>query len=330
MKKLRVVQIGTGHDHAPSPIDSMKRRDDVELLGFVRVEDEKRTFDGVPELKYEDVLQRDDIDAVFIETEDKYLTKYAQAFVDKGIPVQMDKPGGQDKESFDRLFDSAKEKHVPLHLGYMYRYNPAIKELFRKVESGELGKIRYVEAQMNCWHGLEKRKWLRDYTGGMMNYLGCHLIDLVFRLQGKPDRIVPFNAATDKNSGEDISFAVFLYDGKPSFIKSTAVEAGGFMRRQIVVCGEKGTVELNPTEYYEDGVMKTDEYFAQSDAAWGYRAQKRVFSTPDRYDDMFDEFLKIVRGETENPYSYEYEKQLHDLVLTACGIENKKDGEDKQ
>lgn len=327
MEKLKVVQIGAGHDHAFAPFGSLKKRTDIEFLGYARVEGETNTIEGAPELKYEDVLKRNDIDAVFVETEDRYLTDYAAEFVKRGIPVQMDKPGGQDKKSFDALFDMAKEKNVPLHLGYMYRYNPAIQKLLRQIRAGELGEIYYVEAHMNCLHSESKRAWLKDYKGGMMNFLGCHLVDLVYQIMGKPDKILPFNAASQNTVGEDISFAVFLYGNKPSFIKSTAVESSGYLRRQIVVCGEKGTIELNPTEYAAkegNGLLNTNEYeslLAEHGKEWGYRPEKKVYGPYDRYDAMYDEFFKIVRGEIKNPYTYEYEKEVHDLVLRACGVE---------
>lgn len=324
MKKLKVVQIGTGHDHSFAPINSLKKRKDIDFLGYVRIDGETKTFDGVPELSYSDVLTMCDLDAVFIETEDKYLTEYAYEFVKRGIPVQMDKPGGQDKKSFDALFDLAKEKNVPLHLGYMYRYNPAIKRIFQMVKSGELGKIHYVEAQMNCYLTEEKRKWFKEYKGGMMNFLGCHLVDFILQIQGVPDEIMPYNSATENAFGEDIGFAVFKYGDNVSYIKSTGMESGGFMRRQIVVCGEKGMVELKPTEYFvENGKMKTDMYisFVSEDSLkWAIPAEKITFGPFDRYDEMYDEFFKIVRGEIKNPYSYEYEKKLHDALLAACGI----------
>ncbi|MBO4262532.1 MAG: Gfo/Idh/MocA family oxidoreductase [Clostridia bacterium] len=325
MKKLKAVQIGADHAHAFAPINSLKKRDDIDFLGYVRLDGEKTTFAGVPELKYDDVLKMTDIDAVFIETEDKYLTDYAYEFIKRGIPVQMDKPGGQDKEAFDRLFDLAEEKNVPLHLGYMYRYNPAISRLSSEIASGALGKIHYVEAQMNCYHPPEnKARYIKDYKGGMMNFLGCHLVDLVLRWQGVPDEVIPFNSATG-DGGEDIGFAVFRYGNDHSLIRATAVEAGGFMRRQIVVCGEKGTVEINPTEYFSDvpDEIRTDTYvsmLAERGKEWGYRPERQVFVSPDRYDGMYDEFFRIVRGEIQNPYSYKYEKTLHDVLLKACGI----------
>lgn len=54
---------------------------------------------------------------------------------------------------------------------------------------------------------------------------------------------------------------------------------------------------------------------------WAYRPEKISFDPFDRYDEMYDEFFKIVRGETENPYGYDYEKNLHDILLKACGVQ---------
>ena len=325
MKKLNVVQIGTGHDHAYAPVSLLPKREDIRFSGYVRVEGETKTFDGVPELSYNEVLSMRDLDAVFIETEDQYLTKYAHEFVKRGIAVQMDKPGGQDKKSFDALFDLASEKGVPLHLGYMYRYNPAIKKVIGMVKNGDLGEIYYIEAQMNCFHPDEKRKWLKDYQGGMMNFLGCHLVDIVLQVQGVPDEIIPYNAASEKQFGEDMGFAVFRYGDRCSFIKTTAVETGGFMRRQIVVCGEKGTVEIHPTEYFADHGKLCSDVYITLDKSWSYKPDKISFGPYDRYGDMYDEFFKIVRGEMKNPYSYEYEKLLHDTLLKACGVKIQKE-----
>ena len=67
------------------------------------------------------------------------------------------------------------------------------------VKSGELGKIYYVEAQMNCIHNDEKRAWLKDYKGGMMNFLGCHLVDFILQVQGEPDKIIPYNSASERD-----------------------------------------------------------------------------------------------------------------------------------
>jgi len=42
----------------------------------------------------------------------------------------------------------------------------------------------------------------------------------------------------------------------------------------------------------------------------------------DRYYDMMYNFSKMVRGEMENPYSYEYETKLFETILRCCKVEN--------
>lgn len=265
------------------------------------------------------------LQGAFIETEDYNLTKYAHIAAKKGLAVHMDKPGGQDAEKFNNLIDYCKQNDIIFHVAYMYRYNPAIKDILKRVQKNEFGKIYYIEAQMNCFHAKQKREWLKDYKGGMMNYLGCHLIDLILQFQGRPEEIIPYNGSSglDNIEAEDISMAIFKYDSGISFVKATAIEAGGFMRRQIVICCEKATIEIDPIEIMEDGDNRsTDMYITSADKSlnWAYRGDKIHFKPFDRYNEMLIEFADIINGKKQNPYSYEYEKLVHNVLLNACGI----------
>ena len=40
----------------------------------------------------------------------------------------------------------------------------------------------------------------------------------------------------------------------------------------------------------------------------------------DRYDDMVRNFAQMIRGK-ENPYSYDYELGLYEVILKSCGRE---------
>ncbi len=88
----------------------------------------------------------------------------------------------------------------------MYRYNPAVLKLKDDIQNGRLGKIYAVEAQMNCLHQPIKRQWLKNYPGGMLYFLGCHLIDIVYQIMGEPQSVIPLSVATgiDGVDGEDL------------------------------------------------------------------------------------------------------------------------------
>ena len=333
MKKLRIVQIGTGHDHATAAAQTLKNMTDFEFVGYANVPEDNvdnsanPAFSGIKRVTVDELWELAP-DAAVIETEDRNLTKYA-LLAAKHVPaVQMDKPGGQSQAEFDELIDYVKEKNIVFHTGYMYRNNAAIVKAKELIASGELGEVLCIEAHMNCIHKPQKRNWLADYKGGMMNFLGCHLVDVIYSIQGEPKQVIPLNkvSGVDGTVGEDIGMAVFVYDRGVSFAKTTAIEYGGFLRRQIVINCEKGTIEINPTEYYAEDMksMYTDIRISRFDDAtaksWHVKNDAVKLGPADRYEPMFAEFAAIVRGETENPYSYEYERSLHKLLLKACGV----------
>ena len=75
----------------------------------------------------EEILAIPDLDAVVIETSELNLAKYALMAAERGLAIQMDKPGGISGEEFDTLIDLVKQKNLVFHTGYMYRYNPELK-----------------------------------------------------------------------------------------------------------------------------------------------------------------------------------------------------------
>jgi predicted dehydrogenase len=135
----------------------------------------------------EEILNDPEIEAVAVETEEIYLTKYARMVANAGKHLHMEKPGGIDIAEFEALIEALRSKNLTFSTGYMYRFNPKIKQAIAKVQRGELGEIYSVEAHMDCKHTVKTRQWLGTFPGGMMFFLGCHLIDLIYRIQGEPE-----------------------------------------------------------------------------------------------------------------------------------------------
>lgn len=339
MKKIKIAQIGVGHDHAASAITTLKLQSDIyELIGYAVVPEDaggvdrftyncnKSCYDGVKRMTVDEILNYPDLDAVCIETDDAALTKYSIMAAERGLHIQMDKPGGIDSDEFDKLIDIVKEKKLVFHTGYMYRYNPAVLQLKKDINDGKLGKIYAVEAQMNCLHEADKRQWLGNYPDGMLYYLGCHLIDLVYSIMGIPDEVIPLSTSIceDSMSACDFGMAVFKYANGVSFVKSTAIEYGGFERRQLVVCGTNGTVELKPFEWLGGdckGVISPQTTCVREaySKEWHKKAECHDSVVHGRYDALYRAFASYVNGEQENPFDYEYERNLHKLILKACG-----------
>ena len=330
-RRLRVAQIGAAHLHAGAALSTVRRHPDLfELVGYGVPEEEKNTPFYEMSKKYEthtpeEILALPDLDGVFIEVSEKNLTKYALLAAKRNLNVYMDKPGGIGLADFEELIQRVKKTGKVLHLGYMYRYNPAVKDLLEKIEKGELGEIYSVEGQMSCHTTSAFREFLKDYPGGMMFQLGCHLVDLILQIQGVPEEVIPVNAKTGFEGKDctDLGFAALRYKNGTSFVKTSAVERGGFLRRQLVVCGSKGTVEIRPlekdaTDTHNDAKLCTDIYETYSDE-WAALPRMHTTDIYNRYDDMILSFARVLRGEEENRYTPDYELSLYKTLMKCCG-----------
>ena len=330
MKKIKVAQIGLNlNSHSVQIFNSITKQKDIfEVVGYVLPENEKTRIknklyvvDGYKELTIDEVLNNPEIEAVIIETDEIFLTKYALMAARAGKHIHMEKPGGLNPASFEELISIIKNTGKVFHTGYMYRYNPYVIELMKKIKNDELGEIISVEAQMNCILPSSTRQWLEALPGGMMFYLGCHLVDLVLQIKGQPDKIIPLNKSSgvDGVTSKDFGMAVFEYENGISFVKTAACEIGGYARRQLVVSGTKGTVELKPFEMFDDSETHYTVKTEYNSEIWNDMGKNSKSEKFDRYDNMMKSFAEYVRGEKSNPYTPDFELELYKTILKACG-----------
>lgn len=337
MRKIRIAQIGINrYSHAPEIFASLKKHTELfDLAGYCLVEDERETCkakiekymsDSV-ELTLEEILSDPTIEAVAVETDEIHLLKYAQMAADAGKHIHMEKPGSQNLPAFEKLIETMRKSGKVFHVGYMYRYNPYISEAIRAAKSGEYGHIFSVEAHMSRNDDKATREWFDSFKGGMMFYLGCHLVDLVVQIQGFPTEILPLNTRSgiDGVNTEDYGFAVMKYPNATSFVRMSGTEIRGYDRRQLVICGEKRSTEIKPLEM--GGGDPTIPYCQKTAKVECYKNAEgnsvRESSTSEpfgRYTEMLSSFAAMVRGEKENPYTLDYELELFKIILKCCGM----------
>lgn len=329
MKKIKIGQIGIGHNHGAAKAADVRRLPELfDFVGLVIPEHDKDYFDrrnlpeykDIPVMTEEELFAIPDLDAVIIETAVPYLVPTAQRAIDRGLHIHLDKPAGEDIHEFEKLLSDAKEKGLAVQMGYMYRYNPGVLYALEKIEAGELGEIYYIDAQMSTGHPESFRKFLSQFTGGTMYIFGCHLIDLIVKIKGKPKKIVPFitNSQKDGLDFPDNSAAALIYDNGTCFVRTSSVEVNGWGRRQFAVCGSKGSIEIKPIE----SPMKVTEAYEDTAKAWGdVHSDVEPPKQEHRYINMLTDFAKMIRGEGENPYTYEHDLYVHKATLAACGFD---------
>ena len=339
MKKIKIAQIGVGHDHACSAFLTLKNSELFELVGYCKVPEDdggyecvkehdklyNHYYDCAKELTLEEIFAISDLEAVAIETFDLALVKYAKMAAERGLHIYMDKAPGESAKEFEELLSIVKQKNLAFSIGYMYRFNPLLKEVFASVKSGEIGKVNNIETEMSCYMDHKKRLWLEQFKGGMMQFLGCHLVDMVVRLNGVPDEILPLNYASgDKGVNTlDVAFAVFKYPNAIATIKSSMIDCGGYVRRHLTITGDKNTIDVRPLEKFESVPSNISTTMKKYGYEKGWHDLGESFGSGvfDRYLDMLLTFAKMVRGERSYEVDLELEARIHRCLLTACGIE---------
>jgi len=325
MKKLKVGQIGIGHNHALAKLNAVKHFPELfEIVGYAEESEDwivsrGESYKDLERFTEDELIEKCDI--LLVECDVWNLTAKGQKCIDAGKHIHLDKPASGTMTEFEKLIHDAKAKNLTVQLGYMYRYNYAILKLLELINEGKIGEIYQIDAEMSTYHSDEYRTWLRHFKGGSMYIFGSHLIDLIVGILGEPKEVHPFIKQTGHNGvfSDDNCFALLEYDRAIARVTNLSVEVNGWGMRRFAVMGSKGTVEIKPLEIVTHMTLSTTDIASNS-----YADMKEVVDVKDvpgniRYDDMIKDLHLSVIGEKPNPYGYERELAVQRTIMKAIG-----------
>lgn len=319
--RIKIGQIGVGHAHA-SKISVYRDSPDYEVVGIVEPDAALRKkaeslapFQGLQWLTREDLLATPGLQAVLVETRVPDLLDNAEACLESGLHVHVDKPAGASLPQLRRISELAERKKRIVQMGYMYRYNPAVVLLREFLKNGWLGEIFEVNAVMSKVVDPPDRMRLSESRGGMMFELGCHLIDLVVGMMGKPDNVTGFSRHSSRidDALADNMLAVLEYPKATATIRSTALEVDGFARRHLTVCGTGGTFHIQPLDAPSARIT-----LAQDCGKYNRGIHEVTFPKYVRYVDDAADMARAIRGEKPLEFGPDHDLIVQETLLRAC------------
>ncbi|MCQ2430796.1 MAG: Gfo/Idh/MocA family oxidoreductase [Clostridia bacterium] len=241
-RKLRVGIIGTGWI-AGAHIDSYKRMPDVEIVAgcdlipgkaakFFKdngVEGVKTDYASHKEMLDDESLK---LDAVSICTYNRQHAIPAIYALQKGVNVMLEKPFTVTLDEAIEVMKAEKASGKVLSIGFQPRLDPNMQMIKKIVDSGELGKIYYIQTGGGRRRGIPTpfgTSFIEDKTAGLgaLADIGCYSLDMVLNAIGYPK---PLSVTGFKSDyfGKDPT----TYPGHPEYAEKFGVDdfAAAFIR----------------------------------------------------------------------------------------------------
>ena len=155
------------------------------------------------------------------------------ALIEAGIPVLVEKPIADNIADAVRVIETATRAGVPLAVGHVERFNPAVRELHARLRDQALGRVFQVHTRR-----LSPFPTRLDDSGVALD-LATHDLDLMCELAGRPVRVSAEIDRRAHGSREDLMAATLRFDSgiigllEVNWLTPTKV-------RQLTVTGERG------------------------------------------------------------------------------------------
>lgn len=207
---------------------------------------------------WREAIDRGDIDAVVICTPDDTHEAIAMAAAEAGKAVLLQKPMAGTVAACRRIIDAAQRHDVDLQVSFMHRYFAEVIEAKRLLADGAIGRVHSASIR-NATPGPDWAEWFfakDNVTGGVVDQLGVHGIDLVLQLLGavvevsaRADTLMPTRKLRDGRvvpvEVVDTAFATYrLEDGAIVAHQMSMIEVRGCDRFRFEIYGTEGTIWL--------------------------------------------------------------------------------------
>ena len=331
-KKLRIGVIGTG-GISGAHINTYRAQPDVELVAgcdLIPGKAEKKFAEcGVEGAKfftdYKEMIDTMNLDAVSVCTYNRTHAECTIYALEHGLHVLLEKPMTVTLDEAVAIRKAEKKSGKIVSVGFQPRFDANMQMIKKIVQSGELGRVFYVQTGGGRRHGIPV-SWSEtfienDKAGlGALGDIGCYSIDLVMNALGNPKPLTVSGTATDYFGTTPEAYSQV---GKPECAKKFSVDdfASAYIRLEggiildfriawymhldtpgdTIIMGTKGSLRVPSTDCWNGSFNKPMTIY--HDVA-GEPVQTQIPLLPetkDLWNRKIRSFLDSIHNGTEAP-----------------------------
>lgn len=150
MSQIRIGVVGCGY-WGPNLIRNFVALNDADVVIVVdkkpeRLEHIQSLYPKIQVSDSHSELFNLDLDAAVIATPPASHYEIANDCLNNGLHTFVEKPITLNSLDCIQLVELAKERKLTLMVGHTFEYNPAVRKVKEIIQSGELGKVYYIDA----------------------------------------------------------------------------------------------------------------------------------------------------------------------------------------
>ncbi len=245
-KKLRVGIIGCGWI-ADAHMQSYKKMPDVEIVAGADIVPGKAAAfmakHGITDAKTDYASHKEMLDDESLALDAVSICTYNRAHAEptiyalkKGVHVMLEKPFTVTLDEAIDVMKAEKESGKVLSIGFQPRLDANMQQIKKIVESGELGKIYYIQTGGGRRRGIPTpfgTSFIANETGGIgaLGDIGCYSLDLVLNAIGYPKPLTVSGYKSDF-FGKDPNYSDYPAGKKAEYAATFGVDdfAAAFVR----------------------------------------------------------------------------------------------------
>ncbi|GLV55282.1 dehydrogenase [Dictyobacter sp. S3.2.2.5] len=254
MNKIRLGVISFAHAHVNAYLDTIRNFDDAEAVaGWDADQERGRTQCQKYGLDFEadldHLLQRSDIDAVFVTSPTNQHAAHVQAAAQAGKHVLLQKPMALTLDDCDAIIEAVRRYGIKFSLCYQMRADPVNQKIKALLDEGALGNIAIVRRRHAIGLLLNPDfarpgNWHIDPVQNMGMFMddASHAADWFYWMLGRPTSVIAeIDNVLTNTAPDDNGVAVYRFGKREMGIllnSSTMLAATSTTE----IYGDKGTL----------------------------------------------------------------------------------------
>lgn len=194
---------------------------------------------------YQALLDDENVDAVYLPLPNGIHMEWVKKAAAVGKHILCEKPMALTEEQVREMFAAAKEHGVLLEEAYAYRHAQLVQKVKEIVDSGAIGRIRYLESKHSTFDTNRSGiRYQKGNGGGAVYDVTCYNVSLASYLFGKDPEDMSVYCGFDKETGVDVSDAVMLrYEEGVTAMLYAGLDA--YRRGCYSILGETGRIDVD-------------------------------------------------------------------------------------